>query len=826
MRNLGQFLSEYSRVHNARIAYEIKRGFRTETLSFAQVHSLALKTATFLANCALKKGDTVAIWSPNMPEYPILYFACWLLGIVVVPIDVRTTEETLQLFVTKARCQLGFKSKLVPGKFPHSVMQCYDLEDLRVLVRDLPPLEMLPEVAPDDLAEIAFTSGTTGTPKGVLLTHRNFLTNVSALCQTFPLKTGDRTLSLLPLSHAFEQVIDFLAVFQKGMSVVYLERTNQVTIMRALRKRAVTAVALVPQVLQFLMSGIEREVAKRGKQKIWHALHSIAPFLSMPLRRCLFRRVRLKLGKDLRFFGCGSAPLNRKLARKWENIGIAIYEGYGATETTAVLTINTPAANRPGSVGKALPGVHLCIDPLSHEISATGPNISCGYFQARKKTQQAFVDGWYRTGDIGRLDPEGYLYITGREALRIVLPGGEKVYPEDIENKLNAHPLVRESCVVGVKNEDGEKVHAAVITEEPQRLAEIIRQVNQELSSHEQILAWSAWNQEDFPRTPLLKIDRGKVAEALAGLKAQREEVAQQPAKDPLFSLIARVTDIPGAQIHETDVLATDLALDSLRRVELLSLIEQELGVAILETQITAQTTVAQLREMIKHAEVVSEEIPVSAFNYRPFVVKVRVLLQTLLAFPLHAFFVPMQVSGQENLASVELPAIFYFNHVGIMDAVCVLRALPPAFRQKVVIAINRNLWSEWRKSFVEFWAGGFPFDTEQNIKASLELTGEFLDRGFSLVIAPEGRISLDGALQTFRQGIGFMATHMRVSVVPVKVDPSYREIFPSMEGSFLENFPKKRKGVWVKIGKPLIFSEHSSRELATREMQQAMMDL
>jgi long-chain acyl-CoA synthetase len=824
MQNLGQFLRAYSQEHHGRSAYEIKRGFRTEKWSFADVSSLALKTATFLKNCMVKKGETIAIWSPNMPEYPILYFGCWLLGIVAVPIDVRTTEETLQLFVTKARCQLGFKSQSIPGRFPSTVRQTYDLEDLIKLVQELPQLENIPEVVPNDPAEIAFTSGTTGTPKGVLLTHHNFLANVSAFCQAFPLKKEERMLSVLPLSHAFEQVVDFLAVFQTGCTVVYLERLNQVTILRALRKQAITCVALVPQFLQLLLSGVEREIANSGKERAWLLLHSLAPFLPRKGRRLLFLHIRQRLGKTLQFFGCGSAPLNSKLAQKWENIGIAIYEGYGATETTALLTINTPSAKRLGSVGKPLPDVRIQLDPETHEILAQGPNVSSGYFEDPEKTQKAFSHEWYKTGDIGKFDTEGYLYLTGRETSRIVLPSGEKVYPEDLEQKLNAHPLVLEACVVGVKREEGERVHAVVRTPSPQQLDEIIREVNRKLSSHEQIGAWSWWQQDDFPRTPLLKIDRRKVAETLAEPEEKREQVMVSE-KDKLFSLLAQVTTIPSSRLKETDVLA-DLQFDSLQRVELLSLLEQDLGVAISETAITEQTTISQLRELIQNAEVVPEEIPLNAFNYHPLIRKVRVLLQNSLVFPLHSLFVPLQIIGKENLVDLQLPAIFYFNHIGIMDAVCALRAFPSSLRQNLVIAATRDLWNEWRKSFVAFWGGGFPFDTKEHIKASLELTGDFLDHSLSILISPEGGISQDGTLQPFKFGIGFLAVHMNVPVIPIKIDPSYREIFPPMEGSILENLPKKRKRIWVKIGKPLLFSKQSSLERATQKMQQAMMVL
>jgi long-chain acyl-CoA synthetase len=821
MQNLGQFLRTSAQTYHERTAYEIKRGFRTEKFSFADVHTLALKTATFLKNCSLQTGDRIAIWSPNMPEYPILYFGCWLLGIVVVPIDIRTTEDTLQLFVTKAECKLGFKSKFIPGTFPQTVAQTYALEDLPILVQALPPLENLPDILPDASAEIAFTSGTTGMPKGVLLTHRNFLSSVSAFCQAFPLKKTYRTLSFLPLSHAFEQVIDFLAVFQAGITVIYLEHINRVSMIRALSKQAITAVAVVPQLLQFLLAGVEREIEKSGKQRAWLRLHTLAPFLPLSVRRYLFRRVRQKLGKHLLFFGCGSAQLNSKLARAWENMGIAIYEGYGTTETTALLTINTPAAKRLGSVGKTLPGIRLQVDPDTHEIQAKGPNVFSGYFQDREKTRAAFSHGWYKTGDIGTLDAQGYLYITGREVWRIVLPGGEKVYPEDIEQKLDAHPLVRASCVVGVNREEGERVHAAVITNHASDMGEIIRQVNRRLSSHEQILEWSWWPYDDFPRTPILKIDRKKVTETVAGLEEKKEPV-EVSEKDTLIALLARITKIPPSQIQETDALA-DLQLDSLQRVELLSLIEQDVGVAISETAITPQTTIAQLRELLQKAEVIPEEIPLNEFNYTPFIATLRVFLQNILVFPLHALFVPLQVSGKEHLVDIQRPAIFYFNHVGIMDAVCVLRVLPISLRQKLVIAVNRDLWQEWRKSFVEFWSGGFPFDRTQNIKASLELTGEFLDHDFSIVIAPEGNISKDGRLLPFKSGIGFMAVHMHVPVIPVKIDPAYREIFPAMEGSFQENFPKKRKCISVKIGKPMLFSNQASIEEATQKMQQVM---
>lgn len=830
-KNLGDFLVHNAQKHKHRLAYQIKRGLRTQVFTFDDVHRLSVKTASFLLSKGVKKEDTVAIWAPNMPEYPILYFGCFLIGAVAVPIDVRTEEGTLKIFLTKARARFGFKGKFIPGNFDKKVAESFYLEDLVELVSRFPAIDpaQLKGVSLNDLAEIAFTSGTTGIPKGVMLTHGNFLSDVAALTAAFPFKKEYKALSLLPLSHAFEQVVDFLALFEAGITVTYLERINRLTILRAFRKNKITSAVLVPQALQLLMSGIEQEVQKQGKEKIWPLLNRIAKISPLWVRRILFHKVHQKFGGKLAFFGCGSAPLNVKLAQKWENLGIKVFEGYGATETTAALTINTSFAQKLGSVGKALPGITVRINPHTREIEASGPNISPGYFEDEDKTKAAFTNGWYKTGDVGQIDTNGFLYITGRESFRIVLPNGQKVYPEDIEKKLDAHPLVISSCVVGLKEEEGEVVCALVITRHPQKLDQIIADVNQKLSSHEQIMEWRLWQGDDFPRTPLLKLDRRKIAESIkSGLQTAQEEKAAKTiggikTQDPLVVLLSKITRVPVHKINDTTVLSSNLKMDSLQRVELLSAIEQEFAVAIPETAINPKTSVGQLRKLIKESPATEEEIAISNLNYSPFLFAVRLLLQYVLMFPLHSLFVPMKVSGREHLEKLKRPAIFYYNHVGIMDGVCVLRVLPKDIRGKLVIAVKADIWKEWRRFFVETLGGGFPFDNRQKVKASLELTGEFLDKGYSLLIAPEGKLEKGGKMLQFKPGIGFLALAMQTPVVPVKIDPSYAEIFPPIHGSFLENIPKKRRRIVVTIGKPIEFKKGTDFDEATTIMQEAL---
>lgn len=842
-QNLGDFLKENSEKHQDRVAYQIKRALRTQRFTFNDVYSLARKTATFLSRKGLKKGDNVAIWAPNMPEYPILYFGIWMAGGVAVPIDVRTTQETLKVFLTKAKCNLGFKGKFIPGSFGNLVLESFYLEDLLELASHLTSGNVdIPGIVPGDLAEIAFTSGTTGIPKGVMLTHGNFLSDVEALTKAFPFKKEWRALSLLPLSHAFEQVVDFLAPFKAGVIVTYLERINALTILQALRKNKITSVALVPQVLRLLMNGIEREVENQGKMGQFQFANKIASYLPIPVRRFLFRKIHQTLGGNLKFFGSGSAPLDLKLAQKWENLGIEVFEGYGATETTATLTINTPDSKRLGSVGKVLPGMEVKIsssqasdytskvvydDTLGQEgeILAKGPNISPGYYEDEEKTKTAFHEVWYRTGDVGKFDKDGFLHITGREAFRIVLPNGQKVYPEDLEKKLNSHPFVKEACVVGIKREEGEVVHAVVITDHPQSLEKIIRDTNLKLASHEQIVEWSLWKNEDFPRTPILKIDRKKVAETVGGITVGETKI-EVKTEDKLIHIISQITRVSPTKIAEGSTLGTDLKIDSLGRVELLSAVEQEFAVAISETKISQETSVKDLRGLIREAPTTSEEIPINQFLYSPFTMKVRVFLQELIPFKLHTLFVPMEVTGIENLRDLKLPVIFYFNHIGIMDGLCVLRVLPTHIREKLVIAATSDLWKEWRKPFVEIFGGAYPFDKKEKIKASLELTGEFLDWGFSILMAPEGTFTKDGKLLEFKPGIGLLAVEAQVPVIPFKIDSSYLEIFPPMESSFQENIPKKRKKITLSIGKPLTFPKGTPYEEATKKMRDELKKL
>ncbi|MGH2366862.1 MAG: AMP-binding protein, partial [Chloroflexota bacterium] len=290
-RNLGDLVLESAATFGYDVAFQVRRGFRLERITFRQSLRLAQQAAGWLTAKGLAPGDRLAVWSPNMPEYAVLYFGAWLAGMVVVPIDVRTGPEVLNRFVANAGARLGFKSRALEGTFGPPVEETVALEDLFDLIEDAPALDPLPAVDRESLCEIAFTSGTTGVPKGVMLTHGNLLAETAALHEGFPLQRNYRALSLLPLSHALEQAISLLLTYTSGVRVTYVPRVNAVTIARALREDRITCLVIVPELLRLLLAGIERRARQEGKWRRWQLAHRVAPHLPFPLRRLLFRPV-------------------------------------------------------------------------------------------------------------------------------------------------------------------------------------------------------------------------------------------------------------------------------------------------------------------------------------------------------------------------------------------------------------------------------------------------------------------------------------------------------------------------------------------------------
>jgi len=488
----------------------LRREQETAWWSYQETADFSCRVANWLVASGIRPGDRVALWAPSQPRWVGAFFGILRAGAVVVPLDVNSTAG----FVREVLERVGAKALLAGGaqaaKLPGLDVEVIPLDALGCILAPFPAVPPDHDVGPDDLAELVFTSGTTGHPKGVMLTHRNIIANLLASSQVMRCYPHYCVLSLLPLSHMFEQMGGLYMPMLGGSAVVYLSSLNPREVFLALRQERITCMLAVPQVLQLFMRRIEQEVQRRGQQRVWRLLNLVAPLLPQWARRLAFSSVHRSLGGRFQFFISGGAFLDPSLHRGWERLGIRVIQGYGATEAAPVITTNSLERRKLSSVGTPIDCLELRI-AADGEVQVRGENVFQGYWQDPQRTQESFADGWYLTGDLGSLDKDGYVYLHGRKKDMIVLANGLNVYPEDVENALKASATVKDCVVVPLTGDAGPEVHAVLLMEDPAAAKEAVRAANRMLASHQHIRGHTVWPEPDFPRTHTLKVKRSDV---------------------------------------------------------------------------------------------------------------------------------------------------------------------------------------------------------------------------------------------------------------------------------------------------------------------------
>jgi long-chain acyl-CoA synthetase len=489
-----------------------------------------------LASIGVGRGDRVAILSYNRVEWAAADYACHLLGAASVPLYSTLPEDQVGVILADCGAKAAFvenetQKDKVRGRVPHVI--CFQetpgFPSFSEFLKKGSAPDPVP-VGPDDLATLIYTSGTTGTPKGVMLTHWNIVSNILSAIRYFSIDANDTILSFLPLSHGFERLFDY-AFFWKGACIAYAEQVEKVA--ENLTEVRPTFMAAVPRFYEKLHSRIRDAAGKMGRlrrstfewaraagaREAEYRRRGERPPLLTRWRHALARslvldRIAESTGGRMRYFVSGGAPLPADVSEYLFSLGLTICEGYGLTETAPVLTVNPPGAIRPGTVGKPLPGVELRIAP-DGEILARGPNVMKGYWNRPSDTQEAFQDGWFRTGDIGEIDAEGYLRITDRKKDLIKTAGGKYIAPQPIENRLKASPLILNAVVVG----ESRKFPAALIVPAPRATPEQIQAevdaVNRTLAHHEQLKKFAILERdfsiEEGELTPTLKVRRRQI---------------------------------------------------------------------------------------------------------------------------------------------------------------------------------------------------------------------------------------------------------------------------------------------------------------------------
>ena len=818
---LVDFLQVAAESYGSRDALLFKPGFRYHRWSYRDVWESAGRVATLLQQHGVKKGDRVLIWAPNSPHWVLALFGTIRAGAVAVPLDLNCADDFAGNVAARTRPAAAFVSRMTPGSHEaFGVPEVY-FEDMERLAHGLPQPRPV-ELAAGDLAEVVFTSGTTGNPKGVMLTHGNLTANIRSVGQFFPGNPSDRLLSVLPLSHMFEQMGGLFVAMRSGASITYPTSRQPTVLSKTMRERRVTLMLLVPQGLELLMGGIEREVRRQGKEGLWNRLLALAGRLPFGARRRLFGSVHRRLGGHLELIVCGGAALDQELAAKWELLGIRIAQGYGATEASPVISFHRQEDPRYDSVGPPVPDVDVRIAD-DGEVLVRGPNVTGGYWEAPEATEEAFEDGWYKTGDQGFLDDEGFLHLRGRKKDMIVLPDGQNVFPEDIEAVLGKHEGVTDAVVVGLSEGSSVEVHAALILADGADPDETVSWANARLAPHQRIRGHTMWPGEDFPRTHTLKVKKGLVVDVLSGSAPERP-AAPRPAgaaraRGPL-DIVSEITGYPMERLRPDMTLGEDLNLDSLGRVSLLSAIDEELGVYLDESQANDETTVGEIEEMVRLGAGNRAHISFPRWGMSWWCRGVRGAIQRALLFPVMRLAYRLSVKGQEHLLASDQPMVFAANHNLPWDNGLIIKAIPNSRRRRLSIAGAATLWRNPFFALINPLLGnGFPFSQEGAVRASLENVGDLLDQGWTVLIYPEGKLTTGGPIQPFLAGTGLLTVEGRLPVIPIRLVIHH-------PGSPVR-FPFLRRGdIEVRFGPPITFPPGTAYDEATAAIERTVKSL
>ncbi|MBI1955197.1 MAG: AMP-binding protein, partial [Acidobacteria bacterium] len=552
-----------------------------------------------------------------------------------------------------------------------------------------------------------------------------------------------------------------------------------------------------------------------------------------------FRRIHSQFGWKFWALISGGAALDPEIEAFWSRLGFVVIQGYGLTETASMVSINHPFRFSKGSIGQVLPGREIRL-AANGEILVRGESIAASYWQSQKLQPVAGGEGWFHTGDLGALDEKGNLYFKGREKNVIVTPAGMNVYPEDLEAVLRRQPEVRDCVVIGMARGGNEEPCAVLILRPGAGEPEVmIRRANQSLAEYQQIRQWFLWPGADFPRNstqkPRINLIRETVAAQLSE-KAAAEAATLTGAASPLAELLSRITGRMPPALSPDAKLESDLNLSSIDRVELLSALEDRYQIELSESRFTAATTVGELEQMLRQPPPSRAEYPYPRWAQRWPIAILRFAAYYLLTWPATLLLGYPRVRGRENVRGLQGPVLIVVNHVTAIDIGFVLAALPARFRHRVAVAMVGERLQKMRHPPPEIgWlqralqrAGYilvtalfnvFPLPKLTGFRESFEYAGESADRGYNVVVFPEGELTRDGRIGPFRAGIGILAKKLNIPIVPMRIDGLFE----------LRQAGKKLAppgAIQVTIGSPVRFDSEAEPERIAEELRDRVKSL
>lgn len=782
-------------------------GVRHLRTSYGEVAELAGRFAAELHKKGVGAGERVVLWGASSAEWIAAFFGCVMRGVIVVPLDAAGTREFVERVIgdTQTRLVVG-DAELLRGLQVETPQLA--LEELRAVMPREPLFDVDAAVTLDAPFQIVFTSGTTSEPKGIVHTHRNVLVSLEPIESEIakyrryerwfhPL----RFMHTLPLSHVFGQFMGLWIPPVLGAELHFETNLEPSRMVEALRRERINVLIAVPRVMALLRASLLNEDASLPTD--------VERVASLPVwkRWWKLRRVHRRLGWRFWALICGGATLPSELESFWRALGLAVIQGYGMTETAALVTLNHPFKIGRGTLGKPLPGREVRIGD-GGEVLVRGAMVSTATWQGG--TIKPRVEEWLATGDLAAQDESGELRFLGRKGDVIVTASGMNVHPADLETELLKQPGVKAAAVVACDVANGQEPVAAVIFDGgDEALSEAVRRANGSLAEFQQMRRFVRWPDATLPYTSTGKLIRRQVA---AWACAAVRGVAVAKPQEMLLEMIAEVSGETPRRVDDDARLSEDLRLDSLARVQLQSLMENRLGVEVSDDAIAQVQTLGQLRRMIgggaAEAVVVSGEDDSSAGEavLAQSRLVARVARDELLPYYRWPWTWPMRVVRAAFLEVIAQPLIWLLgaprvvcagatipqgpiliigNHVTAYDGPLILYALPGRLRRRVAIAMSAEVLGDLRRgrgrgnavvnalSPIGYWLitalyNVFPLPRLRGFRRSFAHAGEAMDRGYSVMIFPEGHRSETGKLQRFREGTGLLAKQSQVPVLPV----------------------------------------------------------
>jgi len=841
---------------STRVAMRIERNGRKEQYTFEDVRELTLRAAGFFAHSGIKQPDRVILFSNNMPEWGLTYFGILKAGATAIPIDPASSVAEIVNFARAGEASAIVLSpklaeenpvladKLAEAGIELKVWTFDEVFEMPSEIEEAKRLALLPaKVTSNSVASLIFTSGTTGTPKAVMLSHRNFTNMISMLSSVLDMDITDGVLSVLPMHHTFEFSAGFLTPFSNGTQITYLDELTADELARAIENGHVTGMVGVPALWEMLHRRIKSRLRERGD---WIAdladniidfnawIRDNTPFNFGPV---VFFPIHQGMGGKMRYLISGGSALSEKVQKDLHGLGFTVLEGYGLTESSPVLTVSRPGNKLlKGSVGKPLPGVEVKIDSPDEtgvgEVLARGQNVMLGYYNNEEATEAVLQDRWLRTGDLGRIDEDGNLYIVGRSKDVIIDSNGKNIYPDEVEDLYSKSGFIKEMSVVGLTDEDGgEKISSLVVPDYEHDIALARAEVNKKVEEHFREVSASLpffkrvkvlhITPFELPRTATRKVKRPEVVEMLQGMeertRTRTKAVVESKGDDNILwirKIVATVSNRPLSDIAVEDKLA-DLGFDSLMFVELQAAVEDAGGRVLSPDSLNEVQTVRELLAAVQRVdkskkladEPKIEEKKEDEEIFIPSIVRrVGNAIVDLAQETLYEGVLDTHIESEFNVPQ-HVNFIVAPNHTSHLDTGLVKKALGKDVAEQTVAVAAADYWfdTKYKRAYMNNFTTLVPIERTGSLRQSLRHVTQILNEGYNALIFPEGGRQESGQIAEFKPIIGYLALNQKIGILPIYIWGTY-EAFP--KGRIIPKGSSIGAKVGAKVGRFLEYDE------------------